>query len=200
MAYPVDVRVDYGTGERSRGLALLGIIYAIKTIALLPHLIIVGVLSWAMSIVVWVGYWIILFTGRQPEGIDRFAAGVIRWSTRTYAWMASTTDKYPAFSFDDDPGDSQTTIEWDDEPRNRLLAASGIFGIKYVLAVPHFIVLSFLLFAAIVASWFGYWAILFTGRLPEGLHDYVVGTLQWSARVSAWITSLTDRYPPFALR
>lgn len=199
MAYPVDVQVEYGTGERSRGLAVLGIIYFLKQLALIPHTIIVGILGYVLWIVVWIGYWIILFTGRQPDGINRFAAGVIRWSTRTYAWYMSTTDKYPTFGFADEPGDSQTTVDVDEGTRNRLLGASGIIGIKFLLAIPHFIALAVLMIIAVVGSWFGFWIILFTGRLPEGLHNFIVGTLRWAARVGAWITSLTDTYPPFAM-
>jgi hypothetical protein len=72
--------------------------------------------------------------------------------------------------------------------------------VKWFLAIPHFIVLVFLwlgVFVAVVIAWF---AILFTGRYPRGLFDFVLGVLRWTTRVVAYAFVLvTDRYPPFRL-
>ena len=73
--------------------------------------------------------------------------------------------------------------------------------VKWLLALPHYIVLLFLglgAFVAVVIAWF---AILFTGRYPRGLFDYVVGVGRWALRVQAYaFLLLTDTYPPFSLR
>ena len=53
--------------------------------------------------------------------------------------------------------------------------------------------------AAVVTAWIAYWVILFTGTYPAGMFDFVVGTLRWSTRLSAWLFTLTDEYPPFTL-
>ena len=77
---------------------------------------------------------------------------------------------------------------------NRLL----IF-VKWLLIIPHSIVLMFLTFGLLFATFCAWWAILFTGRYPRGLFDLVVGVQQWSLRASAYSTLLvTDRYPPFS--
>ena len=72
---------------------------------------------------------------------------------------------------------------------------------KWFLAIPHYIVLAVLAalaFCAVIVAWF---AILFTGRYPQGLFDFVVGVFRWSVRVSAYaFLMLTDKYPPFSLR
>ena len=72
--------------------------------------------------------------------------------------------------------------------------------VKWLLVIPHIVVLAFLFlgaFFAVIIAWF---AILFTGRYPRGLFDYVVGVARWALRVSAYATLLlTDRYPPFRL-
>ena len=72
--------------------------------------------------------------------------------------------------------------------------------VKWLLAIPHFIVLVFLWIAAffvVVVAWF---AILFTGRYPRGLFDFVVGVGRWTNRVTAYaIVLVTDEYPPFRL-
>ena len=72
--------------------------------------------------------------------------------------------------------------------------------VKWFLAIPHFIVLLFLDRAAIVVVEIAWFAILFTGRYPERMFDFVVGVMRWSLRVTAYAFLLvTDRYPPFTL-
>ena len=69
--------------------------------------------------------------------------------------------------------------------------------VKWLLAIPHFIALTLLGIGAFVAAIIGWFAVLFTGRWPEGLFNYIVGVMRWGARVGAYIYLLTDRYPPF---
>jgi hypothetical protein len=82
---------------------------------------------------------------------------------------------------------------------SRGLAVLGILFIKWVLLLPHIIVLYFVGIAAFFVGWIGYWVIAFTGRLPEGMHGFLTGYLRWNTRAMAWLFSLTDRYPPFSL-
>ncbi len=145
MAYPIDVQVDYGDGTRSRGYAVLGIIFFLKMVLLIPHLIALYVVNIIAGVAAWIGYWAILFTGRQPEGISRFVSGSLRWSTRSFAWLVSAYDEYPEFGFDDGSSGSQTRIDTASEDRNRLLAALGIIiFLKYLVLLPHLIVVAFL--------------------------------------------------------
>jgi hypothetical protein len=73
--------------------------------------------------------------------------------------------------------------------------------VKWFLAIPHYIVLAFLWIGAVVAVIISWFAILFTGRYPRGLFDYVQGVIRWGNRVTAYAFLLaTDRYPPFQLR
>ena len=72
--------------------------------------------------------------------------------------------------------------------------------VKWLLLIPHYIVLFFLDIAAVVVVVIAWFAILFTGRYPEGMFDFVVGVMRWSLRVTAYAFLLvTDRYPPFSL-
>ena len=74
-------------------------------------------------------------------------------------------------------------------------------SVKWFLAIPHYIVLAFLWIGAVVAVIISWFAILFTGRYPRGLFDYVQGVIRWGNRVTAYAFLLaTDRYPPFQLR
>jgi hypothetical protein len=72
--------------------------------------------------------------------------------------------------------------------------------IKWLLAIPHIIVLLFLFIAVDFAYIIAWLAILFTGRFPRGLFDFIVGVVRWSLRVSAYTSLLRDEYPPFSLR
>ena len=71
--------------------------------------------------------------------------------------------------------------------------------VKWLLALPHYIVLLFLLIGVFFAKIVAFFAVLFTGRYPEGVFDFVTGVLRWGWRVTAYVSLLTDRYPPFSL-
>ena len=87
------------------------------------------------------------------------------------------------------------------ESSSRLLALAAIlfFIPKYILAIPHLIVLAFLGFVAMIAAFIGYWAVLITGKYPRGLFDFGVGVQRWNIRFTAWLLGWTDKYPPFGM-
>jgi hypothetical protein len=71
--------------------------------------------------------------------------------------------------------------------------------VKWLLAIPHYVVLCFVVLGAFFVGVFAFFAVLFTGRWPRGAFDYLVGTVRWVYRVMAYVHLMTDRYPPFAL-
>ena len=81
--------------------------------------------------------------------------------------------------------------------RGELLLRS-FFGIIYIY-LPHGFVLFFLTIGVLLAQFIGWWIILFTGKLPEGIHNFIVGYLRWATRVSLYMSNMTDTYPPFSL-
>ena len=137
----------------------------------------------------------ILFRQRYPRWWFDFALELTRFGTRIGAYFALLTDEYPSTV---EEQNVRLELDYPDVERdlNRWLPL-----VKWLLAIPHFIVLFFLTvgaFFAVIAAWF---AILFTGRYPRGLFDYVVGVGRWWLRVEAYAFLLiTDRYPPFSLR
>lgn len=78
----------------------MAIIFFLKALLLIPHVIILWFLQIALIIVVVIGYWAVLITGRYPRGLFNFGVGVQRWTVRANAWLYGWTDKYPPFSFD----------------------------------------------------------------------------------------------------
>jgi hypothetical protein len=117
-----------------------------------------------------------------------------RFGARVGAYVALLTDSYPSTV---DEQSVHLEIEYPDVERlNRWLPL-----VKWILAIPHYVVLVFLYVGAIVAIVIAWFAILITGRYPKPLFDYVVGVSRWTLRVSAYAFLLvTDRYPPFSLR
>lgn len=199
MQYPVDVAVDYGDGTRSRGLAVAGIFFPIKMLMALPQLFVVAFVQFGAMVVAWIGYWAIAFNGSLSPGNARFVHNAMGWNVRISAWIASLQDEYPAFALEQPEYPSRVVITEPTLERGKGLAVAGIFLVKGILLIPHMIVLYFVGIAAGIAGYIAYWAIAFTGIYPEGIFNFVVGTLRWSTRTSAWMFSLSDEYPPFAL-
>lgn len=200
MAYPVDVSVEYGDGERSRGLAVAGIFFPIKLLLAIPLAIVIAFVQMGAFIAGYIGFWIIAFTGNLSPGIARFLHNALGWNIRLSAWIASLRDEYPAFALEQPEYQASVIITEPTLERSRGLAVTGIIWfLKGILLIPHVIVLYFVGIAAGIAGWIAFWAIAFTGIYPEGIFTFVVGTLRWSTRTSAWLFSLTDEYPPFAL-
>jgi hypothetical protein len=137
----------------------------------------------------------IVFRVRYPRWWFDFARELTRFGARVGAYAALLTDRYPSTV---EEQSVHLEIDYPDVERdlNRWLPL-----VKWLLAIPHYIVLLFLWLAAIVAVVIAWFAILFTGRYPRGLFDFVVGVGRWTLRVGAYAFLLvTDRYPPFSLR
>jgi hypothetical protein len=87
-----------GHGGVNRWWAVLGILLPLRALAALPHLVAVAALSVAAAVLGWIGFWIVLFTGRYPRGLWWFNSGVLNWGLRTWGFVLGLTDRYPAFS------------------------------------------------------------------------------------------------------
>jgi len=87
------------------------------------------------------------------------------------------------------------------ERSSRVLALLGIpfLLFKGLLLIPHMIVLYFLGIIQSIVVWFAYWVVLFTGRYPRGMFDFVLGVTRWQTRTNLWLYGITDQYPPFSL-
>jgi hypothetical protein len=139
---------------------------------------------------------LILFRQRYPRWWFDFARELTRFGARVGAYLALLSDKYPSTV-------EEQTVHLDiDYPENVPADLNRWYPLfKWLFAIPHYIVLFFLFigaFFAVIVAWF---AILFTGKYPKGLFDYVVGVGRWELRVAAYAFLLvTDRYPPFSLK
>jgi hypothetical protein len=136
----------------------------------------------------------ILFRRKYPRWWFDWNLELQRFSNRVWTYLALMDDRYPSTTesqwvhLDYDYPDAERDL-------NRWLPL-----VKWILAIPHFIVLVVLFIASIfvgIAAWF---AILFTGRYPRGMFNFIEGVFRWSNRVAGYaLTLVTDRYPPFRL-
>jgi hypothetical protein len=158
---------------------------------IIPHLIVLYFLGIALQVVSVVAWFAILFTGKYPRGMWDFSMMVLRWQARVAAYLYLQRDEYPPFGDEDYPVRFQM-----DYPER--LSRWKIF-VKWLLIIPHLIVLTFLVFAWLVVVVIAWFAILITGRYPRGLFDFAAGVQRWGHRVNVYTWLLTDAYPPFTL-
>jgi hypothetical protein len=190
MSYPTSIEVQ--TPEKIANWRPL-----VQWILAIPHLIIAAALGYVAGAVGIVTWFIILFTGRLPAGLANFQVMILRYTTRANVYAGFLHDQYPPFEFEmttDDPGGTPCTLSVHPalENRNRLTV-----GLRFIWIIPA-VVFAFLVWiVAAVCHFIGFFAVLFTGRWPEGLREWVLKALRVSVRVSAYAYMLVDQYPPF---
>jgi len=186
--YPLRFDIEYPE-QLSRWLIF------VKWLLAIPHFLILYALSAVANVITFIAFFAILFTGRYPRGLFDFVVNIYRWQENVFAYYGLFRDEYPPFSWE--AGKYPVTFEVDyPESLSRWL----IF-VKWLLAIPHIIVLFFLYIVALVVWVIVWFAILFTGRFPRGLFDFLVGVSRWGLRVNAYAFLLMrDDYPPFSLR
>jgi hypothetical protein len=193
-AFPVRLSIDYPDRNLSRLTTFFRIFTAI------PILIIIALLSSTDSGWEWGDAWsagyaagivvapivlMLLFRQKYPKWWFDWNLALTKFSTRVEAYLGLLTDVYPST---DEEQSVHIEIPYPDAKNelNRWLPL-----VKWLLAIPHYIVLIFLGIAAIVCVVIAWFAILFTGRYPRGLFDFVVGVFRWSLRVAAYAFLLT---------
>jgi len=136
----------------------------------------------------------ILFREKYPRWWFDWNLELLRFANRVTTYFALMSDRYPST---DEHQWVRLDIPYPDAQRdlNRWLPL-----VKWLLAIPHYIVLFFLYIGAIVVVIVAWFAVLFTGRYPRGIFNYVEGVIRWHNRVLGYALILvTDRYPPFSL-
>jgi hypothetical protein len=202
--YPVSLSVDYPDRELNRLTSFFRLIVIIP-IAVLLCLVSGAVWEsgegqqWVVNLsaggVLFLATMLMLvFKRKYPRWWFDWNIALTKFGARVGAYLALLRDEYP--STDEDQA-VHIEIPYPDARKdlNQWLPL-----VKWFLAIPHYIILFFLGIAAIIVVIIAWFAVLFTGRYPKGLFDFVVGVMRWSLRVMAYAALLTtDEYPPFTL-
>jgi uncharacterized protein DUF4389 len=206
-AYPVTFSVDYPDRDLNRLTSAFRIIVAIPIVIVLSLLTGQSVhyatsngtnetatLAAGGGILFLPLVLMILFRQKYPRWWFDWNLQVLRFSNRVSAYLALLDDHYPST-------DEEQAVHLDLPYPDALQLNRWLPLVKWLLAIPHYIVLFFLVIGAVVAVIIAWFAILFTGRYPRGLFDYVVGVMRWSNRVTGYALALvTDVYPEFSLQ
>jgi hypothetical protein len=203
-AYPVRFRVDYPDRELNRLTTGFRIFVAIPILVVLVS-VSGAVFSWrtprsagyvaGAGGVLFAGpLLMILFRRKYPRWWFDWNLELQRFTNRVWAYLALMDDRYPSTT-----EEQSVHLEYDypdaDRDLNRWLPL-----VKWILAIPHYVVLLFLWIAAVFVGFAAWFAILFTGRYPRGMFGFVEGVFRWGNRVLGYaFTLVTDRYPPFRL-
>ena len=205
--YPLQFSVEYPDRDLNR-------LTAFRIIVAIPILIVLGALggaewsSWSNGnggngasfaaggggVLFFPALVMIVFRQKYPRWWYDWNLELLRFENRVFVFLGLLDDKYPST---DERQSVSLDFPYPDAKQglNRWLPL-----VKWLLAIPHYIVLLFLGLAAIVCVIIAWFAILFTGRYPRGLFDFIVGVMRWANRVTAYAFVLvTDQYPPFRL-
>jgi Domain of unknown function (DUF4389) len=202
--YPLTFSVDYPDRDLNR-LSTAFRIFAIIPIAILAATIVgagygqpygwgryvgggVGVLFFPVLLM-------ILFRAKYPRWWYDWNLQLTRFTNRIGVYLGLMDDRYPST-------DEQQAVHLDfPYPDVERDLSRWLPVVKWLLAIPHYIVLFFLTIGAFFAAIFAWFAILFTGRYPRSLFEFVEGVIRWHNRVAAYaLLLITDRYPPFSLQ
>jgi len=200
-SYPVTFSVDYPDRKLNR-LTSFFRIFTVIPIAILVGLLPGGEIgSYAYGAAASTGTLIfvpivlmLLFRKKYPRWWYDWNLEFLRFANRLGVYFALMDDEYPST-------DAHQAVHLDFGYPDAERLERGLPLVKWLLAIPHYFVLFFLsigVFFAVIFAWF---AILFTGRYPRGLFEFVEGTIRWHNRVVGYAFSLvTDEYPPFRLK
>lgn len=201
--YPVQFTVDYPDRPLNRLTTAFRIVIAIPILVLLATVSGSTMLWSSESTAVAVGaggllfvgpLLMIVFRGKYPRWWFDWNLELQRFGNRVVAYLALMDDRYPS---SDERQSVRLDYDYPDGPRalNRWLPL-----VKWLLVIPHLVVLLFLWVAAIIVVLVAWFAILFTGHYPRAMFGFVEGVMRWSQRVTAYAFLLvTDKYPPFTL-
>jgi Domain of unknown function (DUF4389) len=204
--YPVQFAVEYPDRPLNR------LATAFRIITVIPIVIVLAALSgtygeWGAG----GGYWrggiggasgllflpvllMLVFREKYPRWWYEWNVELLRFSNRVGAYLALMSDRYPST---DEPQYVRLELPYPGSPAN---VNRWLPLVKWLLAIPHYIVLLFLYLAAVVVVVVAWFAILFTGRYPRSMFEFVEGVLRWHNRVAGYMFVLvTDAYPPFRL-
>jgi hypothetical protein len=202
IAYPAKLAIDYPDRKLNR-LTTFFRIFTVIPIAIILCLLVGASFHWGngqwspqfgmVGLLILPTILMLLFRKKYPRWWFDWNLALTRFCYRVSVYLSLMTDVYPST-------DEDQTVHIDISYPNAQELSRGLPLVKWIMAIPHYIVLYFLFIAVVVISIIAWFAILFTGRYPRDMFNFVVDVYRWSLRVEAYAFLLTtDTYPPFSL-
>lgn len=180
----LELEIDY-PDRLSRGLIF------VKWLLAIPHFIVLAFYGMLVSLIVWLAWFVILFTKRYPDSLFKLVLDYMRWTANVNAYVMFQRDEYPPF------GDGPYPVRLDLAYPAEL--SRWLIFIKWLIVIPNIFVYALVGLALGVAIFIAWWVILITGSMPRGLFDFITGANRWGYRINAYTWLMTDKYPPFSL-
>jgi Domain of unknown function (DUF4389) len=165
----------------------------VKWLLSIPHFIVLFFLGIGAFFVAVFAFFAVLFTGRFPRGAFDYLVGTFRWAYRVIVYFHLMTDAYPPFTLADDPNyPVRLTVDYPERIANWRPI------VQWILAIPYLIVASVLYWLTGLLTFFAFFLVLFTKKIPREFFELMIPGLRWNLRGNAYAYFMTDRYPPLA--
>jgi hypothetical protein len=187
--YPVSYEADNPGDGRNRLTTFF------RSLVVIPWMIVAALYGFVASIAVVIAWFALVFTGRYPEGLYNFVAGYVRMIGRVNAFYYLATDEWPPFNGEENPDYPVRIGIPAPKPQYSRLKA----GFRFIVGIPVILLSYVQAFIALVVAVIGWFAILFTGSMSDGLFNPLRSALAYQTRAAAYLALLTEDYPPFSL-
>ena len=187
--YPISYDAEPALEGRNRLTTFFRYIVAI------PWLIVAAIYGFVAEIVAFIAWFAIVFTGKYPEGLYNFIAGYVRMISRVNAFYYLATDEWPPFGGEE--GSSYPVRIGIPAPKPEYSRMKALF--RLIVGIPVLLLAYVQSLIALVIAIIAWFAILFTGKLSQGLFDPLRSALAYNARANAYFFLLTEDWPPFSL-
>jgi hypothetical protein len=185
--YPVTFGADIPIEGRNRLSTFLRYIFAI------PSMIVAFVYGIGASIAAFIAWFALVFTGKYPEGLYNFNVKALRMTMRTTGYLYLANDEMPPLNGDEDP--SYPVQMGVAEPLSKYSRLKA--GFRLIVGIPVYILLIVWQLIGSIVTFIAWFAILFTGKMPEGLINPIRSSLSYQTKASAYFLLLTEDWPPF---
>jgi hypothetical protein len=186
--YPVSYEADNPGDGRNRLTTFF------RSLVVIPWMIVAALYGFVASIAVVIAWFALVFTGRYPEGLYNFVAGYVRMISRVNAFYYLATDEWPPFNGEENPNYPVRIGIPAPKPQYSRLKA----GFRLIVGIPVILLSYVQAIIALVIAIIGWFAILFTGSMSDGLFNPLRSALAYQTRATAYLSLLTEDYPPFS--
>ena len=180
----------------SRGALLLRSFFGWLYIGI-PHIFVMMFVNIYTCILAFIAWWVVLITGKYPRSWFDTQVKMLAWQMRLQAALNNLTDENPAIGLNGTSKSVTLKVDYPASLSRGKVLLRAFFGFIYVM-IPHGFCLTFRMWLGSIFMLVAWWVVLITGKYPQSMFDFNVGSLRWMLRINLYWALLTDEYPPFS--